>query len=90
MWDVPGFPVRVIVRAVFDGAQWDAPSSFRRRLDMIDVIVMDWRPLIGATVSGLRADEFDADSYEARTKAADLEFGGAAFLVIGERAELDT
>lgn len=83
VFNIPGQPVRVRVRAYYDGAQWFAPDSFRRTLKMVDVIVLE-EPKLGELAEGRLADEYDPDSYVAQNVAAADSFGGA-YLVIGDR-----
>lgn len=85
MFNIPGDPVRIVVRAMFDGVQWTAPNKFRRTLGMVDVITFD-RPTIGQEITGRLADEWGKDSYASRMKAEAEDFGDVAYLVIGERA----
>lgn len=77
--------MRIVVAAVFDGEQWEAPSSFRRGAKMVDVITTE-RPAVGDVVEGRLAEIVDEDSYEARRIVARDTFGGEAFLAIGDRA----
>lgn len=76
----------VIVDAVLDGVQWDAPRSLRRTSAHVDVVVETVRPVIGSIVEGVLAELVDPDSYEARRLVAVKSFGGEAYLVVGRRA----
>ena len=73
--------------AVFDGDQWDAPSSFVRPRNAVDVLVFDTRPAVGELAIGFQIGP-EIDSYDARRWAAEDSFGGEVWLVVGVDPEL--
>lgn len=77
--------IRLMVDAVFDGVQWDAPSNFVRRRPHHDALVRtDDAPRVGEFHEGERIDD-RADSIEALRMAQENEFGNV-WLVVGRLA----